>query len=209
VLPEKFWDWLESEWKVLKSAPFAFGLVLVLGLAGGFVASDHLGSREVASAKQESAAARQERDLYKSKLQGATPEEAAKQLADLQARVTALSAAFREALTVGQISDLAGKIRGLGDREKFIVVQCPSPRQCGKFADSLEEAFRKADWYVQRRDNITQRPGLWLLPYDEGAKALQRVLMAGLGTQVFIDDQMKRETVQIQGYWLAIGEKIQ
>ena len=187
MFPEKFWDWLEREWAVLKGAPLAFVLVLAAGLAIGFAASDHLGAREVAAAKQEAVTARAERDLSIAKLNGATPD-------------------TWQPLTDAQIEALAEKVRPLGAPGRSIIIQCPSPRQCGRFADSLTQAFKRAgSWDVGRIESPPQHSGLWIFPPDKEAATLQSALMPILGlVQV---EQGLEDSGLLQRHWLAIGEK--
>lgn len=206
-LPEKIWDWLEREWHVLKSAPLAFTLSLAIGAAGAFLLSDHLHSREIASANREALAARQERDLYKSKLQVGSPEEAAKQLAGLRDQVTALSAGTWEPLPAAQIAALSERIRLLKGPNRRVVVQCFSPRQCGRFAESLKDAFKKGGWEVGVSESPTHRSGLWIYPFNEESKVLQAALIPILG-KVEMEEGQSWALDPSQSYWLAIGERV-
>ncbi len=87
---ERFCDHCKKEWAVLRQAPIAFCVTMLLAIAIAFAAGSWLYGRELDTQKATIEFQTQKLEDYRNKLQGASPEEAAKELGMLRSQVAEL-----------------------------------------------------------------------------------------------------------------------
>lgn len=135
-------DWLAKNWSLLLEQPIAFISLAILCFALGFLISQMLCKERIATLKERLI-------LYEQKLNGASPDEAAKKIRELEHRLKRLTPLD---LNEEQIQRI---VQYLKETPGEIHIDTDMLSSFGDhLAEQLDEAFRLAGWKVYRAKSV-------------------------------------------------------
>jgi hypothetical protein len=141
---DKLIEYVLREMKVIGHAPVAF-FAAVLVLAGGmWWAMDWGYGRVIANRDSEISNLKTQRDEYKDKLSGATPDQAAQRVSALEIRIRQLDPKPQRHLTEDQKKKLVDGLTKLAVDIPEIAVFAEAAREPARFAVEFMDVFKKA-----------------------------------------------------------------
>lgn len=139
-------DWLQrilDQWTIVRNAPVPFITVAVAIGIGLWFVLDTIYSTRIANRDAEIALLTRQRDDYRDKLGGATPDQAKAKIESLQRTVHTVIGSRWDPLSRDEIDRLASNLSGI--EPKFINILYEN--QLGKeLAESILEAFKQTRW---------------------------------------------------------------
>lgn len=142
--------------------------------------------------------------LYKSRLNGATPDQAKAKIDSLEGQVVSLKSREWPKLTPAAVTDFENILASQSPR---IVSVLPQDKDSVFLARDLVDAFKRVGWKAKRETSMNDIPdGLSVWPADDVARAICNALMTATGALVTVrEDQHLKD----QGtYAIGIGYKL-
>lgn len=145
---------LTDEWAVIRHAPISFVIaVLVLGTGLWFVLSWSYDSRlagkdaQIASSDGQIALLTRQRDDYRDKLGGASPDQAAQKIAALEKTIEELTANRWPPLTASEAAGVQSRLRDAKPLELSVLCSLAA---CDDLAESFLKLFDSIKWKTLR-----------------------------------------------------------
>jgi hypothetical protein len=139
-------EWLSKiaqEWAVIQSAPLSFITVCAIAAAGIWIIVRGIYSIRLANKDGEISLLTRQRDDYKDKLGGASPDQAKAKIDALEKRLALTTGSHWMPLTSDESARLSAAVGGLQKRR----IQVMYVNQLGKeLAQSIADAFTRAGW---------------------------------------------------------------
>lgn len=141
-----------EQWGAVMANPAPFVIVAAAIIAATWMAFSFIYGARLETKDAEISLLTRQRDDYKEKLGGATPDEAAKKIAELERRI---DASIPRSLTSTQVQQIISALPKEGPmlREVRIFVE-GACSDCGQYANDFADAFARAGWSVERAINI-------------------------------------------------------
>jgi hypothetical protein len=217
--PMRLWERVEREWPQVKAAPASFasavlGLSVIVGLVIWLGLNFHYaglleGKEAVIQQQRERISALGDRiDEYKTRLQGASPSEAANKIADLEKEIAVLRAIERDRenkewqpLNASQIATWAASLSSY--KEGFVAVFFED-ESSSKLRESLYETLKRAGWPEPTVINAGRRTGI-AVRANENEPAAPALI--GLFKTISPDVEWIKDETVLQRIQIYIGKK--
>jgi hypothetical protein len=139
-------DWFAEYFSLVKEQPTPFVSLAIICLVAGYLFAQAV-TRGTISALRERV------DLYKQKLDGASPEEASRRIKELEVKLRRLTSLDMDETQVDQV------IRFLKGKADEINIDTSLTSSFGEsLAEQLDEAFRLSGWEVHRAKSLYSGP---------------------------------------------------